>query len=227
MNLVLIAHDASDRALYQKYLEAYENVELQTYASVREFQDQGAMGFYSGFIIDIKTIIKADSEEKTYFSKILNAFPVLRVRRGRSEEEVSGLVEGKSLESRQLFDTFVKDLCANYLARGIRLSDRKVMYFSVRVRLQPVARPDWVLRSTSADISYNGFFLVLPNAEDAEDEIEVTVKELDNQEPLRCAVRWRLRWGVSNKILPGIGVEVLQIQPDQREQMLRILRGIC
>ena len=59
INLVLIVKEEKDQAFYQSHLASYEDIELEVFPSFLEFRNQCHGKLYSGFLVDIRTLIRS------------------------------------------------------------------------------------------------------------------------------------------------------------------------
>ena len=114
LTLVLIVNDEKNKVFYQNHLSSYDDIALEVYPNFIDFRNQSHGKLYSGFLVDIRTLIKSSSGEKLLFSHLLQHFPVMRVTKKPGSDTFSGLLESKSLgrlKGQALLDTFVNDIC--------------------------------------------------------------------------------------------------------------------
>jgi len=101
INLVLIVKEEKDQAFYQSHLASYEDIELEVFPSFLEFRNQCHGKLYSGFLVDIRTLIRSAGGEKLFFSHLMQFFPVMRVKAGVKHvfrpggKQKSGTPEGR------------------------------------------------------------------------------------------------------------------------------------
>ena len=134
LKIVLIVDGDKNKAFYQNHLAVYEDVDLEVFPSLVDFRNQSHGKLYSGFLVDIRTLIKSGSGEKLLFSHLLQHFPVMRVTRKPGSDTFSGLLESKSLgrlKGQALLDAFVNDLCRQNPPRDIPSGRQKGIFRSV------------------------------------------------------------------------------------------------
>ncbi|MCP5047659.1 MAG: hypothetical protein GY940_10840, partial [bacterium] len=77
-SLILIVSGDESRELYQSYLEPYPGIRLSSYPSVEEFHASlTKTSRYSGFVIDLRTMMKAGPEEKSLLHELIDSFPAV------------------------------------------------------------------------------------------------------------------------------------------------------
>jgi hypothetical protein len=163
INLVLIAKDEADQAFYQSHLSSYEDIELEVYPGLMEFRNQSHGKLYSGFLVDIRTLIKSTGGEKLFFSHLLQFFPVMRVTKRPGSDSFSGLVESRNLgrlKGSALLDAFVNDLCRKDPPREIPSGRQKGIFRSVYVNYSNNFKREKPERGVIENLTAKSCFLV-------------------------------------------------------------------
>lgn len=74
------------------------------------------------------------------------------------------------------------------------------------------------LRTSVLNISSGGCFVYCVDNAPYVGFAYVRIQELSNKRPIYCSIRWRREWGISDS-LPGLGVQFVDIQPDQVREL--------
>ncbi len=70
------------------------------------------------------------------------------------------------------------------------------------------------------DVSEGGCFIYTMSDDLAEeDNLHLSIQELEDKSPILVNVRWRTRWGRPNA-LPGLGVMFVSIKKDQLAELI-------
>ncbi len=228
VKLVLIVADPAERRSYARHFTDRPGVELEEYASIRQFRDQCMGKAYSGVMVDIRTLIQARADEKEFFSVLTEAFPVMRMRRGPGAGMLTGLVEGEDLghfKGEALVEAFVT-LCDKQPPRGVRNQRRKQIILNAMLSLQDPPTEDSWFRVSLWDFSQGGCFVVTVEDRRKGDLVWLIIRELENHTPIGCRVQWCLPWGADNRHLPGLGLSFQSIAEDQRLELINLMKRI-
>jgi Tfp pilus assembly protein PilZ len=226
-NIVLVVDNEERQKLYNAPLSNYQNVSIEFFKSAREFRDCiSPKKNYSGFIIDLRTLIKSKPEDKSFLYELMESFPVMHISHSQDKKTIKGNIGNTSYNDKKLFDYFLNDLCPRFSPRGMRTFKRKKLYLNVYLALSPDAREDDLIKANTGDISEGGCFIITTQSitKDKSRDIYVIIKELTDPSPIACSVKWVLPWGQATRHLPGVGVEFKNLNPSQKEEIRVFIR---
>jgi len=105
--IAVIVPSSESMAYYDTFFNSYEGFTFLKYNSLDQFnKDLIRIGGCDGFIIDLRAILKSDTEEKEYINYMLELFPSIRVTHTPDKRSVTGYVKGRTLRDGNLFDFF-------------------------------------------------------------------------------------------------------------------------
>jgi len=226
ITLVLIVNDENNRAFYQNHLAAYEGIRLEVYPNFIEFRNQSEGKLFSGFLVDIRTLIKSSSGEKLLFSHLLQHFPVMRVTKKPGSDSFSGLLESKSLgrlKGQALLDAFINDLCRKIQPRDIPSGKQKgifrsaFIYYSDDFKQEPE-------KAVIENLTIKSCFVVTNKACSKGEHFWLVPTELKQPTPIQCEIKWIKPWTPGSLYLPGCGVSFINMMDEQVEGLSQMLR---
>jgi hypothetical protein len=226
-NIVLIVDNEERQKLYNAPLSNYQNVSIEFFKSAREFRDSiSPKKNYSGFIIDLRTLIKSKPEDKRFLYELVESFPVMHISHSQDKKTIKGNIGNTSYNDKKLFDYFLNDLCPRFSPRGMRTFKRKKLYLNVYLALSQNPCEDELIKANTGDISEGGCFIITPQTipKDNYRDIYVIPKGLADQRLIACTVKWVLPWGQATRHLPGVGVEFKNLSASQSEEIRALIR---
>jgi Tfp pilus assembly protein PilZ len=226
-NIVLIVDNEERQSLYDAPLSNYQNVSIERFKSAREFRHNSCpQKNYSGFIIDLRTLIKAKPGDKSFLYELMESFPVMHISHSLDKKTIKGNIGKNSYNDKKLFDYFLNDLCPRFSPRGMRTFKRKNLFLNVYLALSPDACGNELIKANTSDISEGGCFIITTQTipKDNSRDIYVIPKKLADQSPIACIVKWVLPWGQATRHLPGVGVEFKDLSASQREEIRPLIR---
>jgi hypothetical protein len=226
--IVLIVNDEESRRLYQSFLVDYLGINFIYYASAADFlENVSRESKYSGFIIDLRTMMKARTEDKDLFHELIDSFPAMRISHSLDKTVVKGNIRDRHLQDQDLFDYFIDDLCRHFIPRGIRTQRRRELFLNVRMEF-PGKENDLtgngVIKTNTVNVSEEGGFVLGTTPVKKGDKFQLMITELADSSPIQCVVKWVLPWGLSAHHLPGFGARFTGIAPGQKLELLKLLR---
>jgi hypothetical protein len=213
--------------LYDAPLSNYQNVSIERFKSAWEFRHNSCpQKNYSGFIIDLRTLIKTKPGDKSYIYELKESFPVMHISHSLDKKTIKGNIGNNSYNDKKLFDYFLNDLCPRFSPRGLRTFTRKNLFLNVYLALSPDAPGDELIKANTSDISEDGCFIITTQTipKDNSRDIYVIPKKLADQSPIACIVKWVLPWGQATRHLPGVGGEFKDLSASQREEIRPLIR---
>jgi len=217
IRLILVCKNGPAKEAY--LLEAQRaGIEVDTVESFGELMKSMITNTYQGVMIDLVTSVKASREEKGLAQDVLDAFPVIQLK-WDPESKSMRTIAGGSLPDNCTLADFVSRECKLFVPRAVRLSVRKNVYFNVLISRTENMDPASTHRGMTVNVSKDGCFLLSCEDWSSSSEVWFVIDELDDKTPISGEIRWRQPWG-KNMALPGIGVYIKQITPEQRKQMM-------
>lgn len=227
LKLVLIVNDEKNKAFYQNHLFSYDDIALEVYPSLIEFRNQSHGKLYSGFLVDIRTLIKSSSGEKLLFSHLLQHFPVMRVTKKPGSDSFSGLLESKSLgrlKGQALLDAFINDLCRKNPPRDIPSGRQKgifrsvYLYFSDNFQQEPE-------KAVIENLTIKSCFVVTNKMCSRGSHVWLVFTEMKEQTPIHCEIKWAKAWTPASLYLPGYGVSFIGMLDEQVEELSQLIKN--
>jgi len=215
--IVLVANQEAEGNVYLQQLSNYD-VDLKVASTFKELEYFLATESYNGIIVDLKTKLSADRDQKMLAHDLLEHYPVLQVRVMPDSDQIQALPFGKAQMDASL-ETFLTIECPNFEARCIRSAVRHHIHFNVLLSENGGFGPDDVERTVTLDISKNGCFIVTPYKWPDHSSVPFILKELSTATPIVGEIRWEIPWGQTMQI-PGIGVRFEDIQPSQHKELI-------
>jgi len=226
IKLVLIVDDEKNKEFYQNSLSSYEDIALEVYPNLIDFRNQSHGKLYSGFLVDIRTLIKSSSGEKLLFSHLLQHFPVMRVTKKPGSDTFSGLLESSSLgrlKGQELLDAFVNDLCRKNPPRDIPSGRQKgifrsvFLYFSDDFQREPE-------KAVIENLTMKSCFIVTNEVCSKGSHVWLVLTEMNEQAPILCEIKWAKPWTAGSLYLPGYGVSFVEIMDEQVEELAQLIK---
>jgi hypothetical protein len=226
LKLVLIVGDEKNKAFYQNHLSSYDDIVLEVYPNFIDFRDQSHGKLYSGFLVDIRTLIKSTSDEKLLFSHLLQHFPVMRVTKKPRSDSFSGLLESKSLgrlKGQALLDAFINDLCRKNPPRDIPSGTQKGIFRSAHIYFSDdfLREPE---KSVIENLTIKSCFVVTNEMCSKGTHVWLAFTEMKQQTPIRCEIKWAKPWTAGSLYLPGYGVSFIEIMDEQVEELSQMIK---
>ncbi len=223
--LVLICSHEESLDLYKSQLAPYKNIRLESYRTGRDFLDTTSKNkSYCGFMVDLRTILKGSPEDKDFFYELLNSFPVMRISHSKDKKTIKGNFRSKNYLGKEVYDYFLNDICAHFEPRGIRTTSRRHVFLNLLLRFPNRGAESYPVKTNTVDVSESGLFIVDPRPPKKHEPFRVVINELSDSTAIEGTVRWVLPWGESIRHLPGFGCDLKSIKPQQKEELLAIMR---
>lgn len=221
LKVLLIAEHGESRDAYESALKEH-GTEYDVLASPAELRTVLRESRYNGLLLDVPTMIRAESADKREINRIIERFPTIRLLYNPGLGGIRGLSRGGTVkDSQSLFDFLDKD-CALFDARSIRGTQRSAQVFNVtllRAGDQPVEQGE---RTVTFNVSEEGCFLYSSDSWQGEEQCYLVFHDMDDRTPVKTDICWIRPWGESRSI-PGIGVRFLIISDGQRQALIDLL----
>jgi Tfp pilus assembly protein PilZ len=227
--IILVVENNESRSLYESYLRTYPGISYRSYPSVKEFTARVSKdNCYSGFVIDLRTIMKESPEDRTLLHELIEHFPAIRISGKSGKKHVKGAISGKNFNDRELFDYFVKDLCIHFIPRGIRTKKRRNVFLNVcldfsstQIKNTCAEKP---FKTNTLNVTVEGVFISGAIDVKKGDKLHLVINELNDRSPIKCTVIWVQPWGETIKRPAGFGVIFTSIKPQQKEELTALMR---
>lgn len=219
IRIILVSMEGDAR---QAYLDAIKpfGVQVDTVSSFKELYKLLTENFYNGVMVDLKTKIKEQRENKQLDYEILEQFPLVQLNFEEKTGLIRSLYYGQSVGSGTL-ETFINKECRLFKARPIRSSERKKIHFNVIMSKNSDFSEDYIDRTITIDVSKGGCFLYSTDNWKINKRVIFVIKELDDSKPILGEVRWKRAWGKTMQI-PGIGVKFENIGEAQLKEICEL-----
>lgn len=216
MRLILVSIEGKERDAYLNAIRPY-GIQVDTVSSFLELRRLLTENVYNGIMIDLKTKIKGQWEDKELAYEILEQFPLVQLKFEEKTGSILTLYYGQSAGGGTL-DTFINEDCRSFTPRSIRSSARKKIHFNVIISKSGNFSEDHIFRSVTIDISKGGCFMYSTDNWELNQQMMFTIKELDDNKPILSEVRWIRTWGKAMQI-PGIGVKFDNMDKSQLKKI--------
>jgi hypothetical protein len=226
LRLVMVVNDEKNQKFYEEHLASYDDIELEIYPSLVEFRNQSHGKLYSGFLVDIRTLIKSGSGEKLLFSHLLQHFPVMRVTKKPGSDSFSGLLESKSLgrlKGQALLDAFVNDLCRRNPPRDVPSGRQKGIFRSVYLYYSDdfLQEPE---KAVIENLTVKTCFVVTNENFATGSHVWLVFTEMKEQTPIQCEIKWAKPWTPGSLYLPGYGVSFVEVTDEIVSELSKLVR---
>ncbi len=217
VRLILVCKNDPAKEAYLREAQK-AGIEVDTVESFGELLKSMVTKAYHGVMIDLVTSVKASSEEKSLAKDVLDAFPVIQLKRDHESSSLRTIASGSVRDNCTLAD-FVSQECRLFIPRTVRLSARKNVYFNVLISRAQDMDLALTHRGITLNVSKDGCFLLSCEDWSSSSEVWFVINELDDKTPICGEIRWRQPWG-KNMTMPGIGVLIKKIPPGQKKQIM-------
>ena len=226
LKLALIVGDEKSSGFYQNHLASYADISLEVYPNFIDFRNQSRGKLYSGFLVDIRTLIKSSSGEKLLFSHLLQHFPVIRVTKKPGSDSFAGLLESKSLgrlKGRALLDAFINDLCRKNPPRDIPSGRQKGIFRSAYLYYSDdfLQEPE---KAVIEHLTIKSCFVVTNEMRAKGSHVWLVMTEMIEQTPMRCEIKWVKPWAAGSLYLPGYGASFIGVMDEQVEELAQLVQ---
>ena len=228
INLALIAKEEKDQAFYRSHLSSYEGIELEVHPSLMELRNKSHGKLYSGFLVDIRTLIKSTGGEKLFFSHLLQYFPVMRVTKKPGSESFSGLIESRDigrLKGNALLDAFVMDLCRKNPPREIPSGRQQGIFRSVLVYYSNNFSREKPEKAVIENLTTKSCFLVTNDEISKGANVWLAFTDMQDQTPMGCEVKWTKKWRPGSLYLPGLGLTFVAMTDPQVGELAKMTKS--
>jgi hypothetical protein len=190
---------------------------VMSFPALQAVQEALQAELFSGFIVDLRTLVGASAAEKALAHALEQAFPFMRVIGNLTTGLLTGHVRGESLIGEAACASFLEHYCRPFGLKKFRVEQRKQLHLSVswsRVD-DPAAAP---MPATTMNVSRHGMFIIDSTAAmEIGTRVYVHLFPASHTSPLLGVVRWCLPWGQSTHHPPGFGIELIELSAAQRE----------
>lgn len=214
--ILLIAEEGLARAAYTETLRDLE-IDVECIASPDEMNDALVDASYNGLLVDVPTMIRCESVNKSRITRIMNRFPVLRLMYNPKYGGIRGLAQGGTIKDNRDLTEFVLHECVPFLPRSIRIANRQGVVFNVKLLSDLVEESD-AERTVTLNLSEHGCFIYTLNKWMVDSPAWMIINEFDDATPIEMKVRWQRPWGQVMR-MPGIGTTFESMTTQQYVQL--------
>lgn len=215
IHVLLIAADEEVREKYKAVIQSL-GVNVTAVPSFKNQEKTVVEKRYHGLLVDLQTKFKAVKDDKEFIRNIMGKFPVAHLNIIKSTQEIRILYQG-SRQNASIED-FLTQECSKFTPRRFRYHPRKPIHFNLILSSDIGFIKGHHQRTATIDVSRGGCFIFSTGQWRESDDVWFIIKELKDNSPVHGRVRHYVAWGTDLK-LPGIGVEFLDIDDGQNEQI--------
>ena len=219
IRLILVSIEGKAKEAYINALKPFD-AKIDIASSFKELRQFLTKNKTNGVLVDLKSKIIGQKEDKGLIYEILDQFPLLQLNYNQNTGMILSFHYGPSEDNISL-DTFVNERCKSFKARRLRESLRKQLYFNVTLSKSPDFSKNDTEKTITLNISRSGCFIYSANDWKVNDHVMFIFKELSDSKPISGKIKWKKKWGNSMRI-PGIGVKFEDISEEQLSELCEI-----
>lgn len=197
-------------------------VEVDCISSPEQLQERLCDIPYNGLLVDVPTMIRSDSSEKSRVTRIMDRFPVLRLLFNSDQGSIRGLSHGGTVRDNKTLESFVLNDCLTFPARSIRRAQRSELVLNVMLAEDCEKLGLEQERTVTVNVSEQGCFVYSTRSWEEDESAWIVVRELEDKTPIGLHIHWTRSWGQTLR-MPGIGTSFSTIRPDQLDQIRALL----
>ncbi len=222
-NVLLYVHPGPQEKIYREVLTAL-GVTCDVVHSFDEYFATATGNKYSGLLLDIVSSIRASLDDREVIKNLFEVYPSLRLRYDPASGDIRTLMTGAGSGQKVTIEQFISTYCASFPARGLRLHKRKDIHCNVLYSSYGDMPDEECSRSVTINLSSGGCFIYASQRIATGTCLWLSFVELMDNSPIYARVRWCREWGRSMNI-PGIGLEFIEIDPSQRDEIVTMVEG--
>jgi Tfp pilus assembly protein PilZ len=222
IRILLVAAPGDHRAAYLKALQGFDVV-CDVAESLHDVVRDYSKVKYSGFLIDMTTLLRSSASDKAEANLLSDNFPVMRLSH-KASEGIRCIPTGRYSGHGSTLDEFFRESCLNFTARSLRGTKRTNKVLNVLINRDINSKNSYMEKSVALNFSEEGCFLFSASRWRKGDTLWVAIMELGDKTPIKAEVLWTLPWGVKSQ-MPGIGVNFLSLSEEQADQIEAIIHA--
>ncbi|WP_319779770.1 PilZ domain-containing protein [Maridesulfovibrio sp.] len=222
IRILLVAAPGDNRGVYINALKEFD-IQFDVTESLHEIALSHSKVKYSGFLIDIPTLLRSSASDKSEANLLSDNFPVMRLSH-KAGEGIRCIPTGKYSGHGSTLDEFFKDSCLNFTARSLRGTKRANKVLNVLLNRDINSAHSQMEKSVALNFSPEGCFLYSVSRWKKGDTLWIAIMELDDKAPIKAEVHWTVPWGTKLQ-MPGIGVNFLSLSDEQGDQIEAIIQA--
>jgi Tfp pilus assembly protein PilZ len=216
IRILLVAAPGDNRGAYLRALRDFK-IDCDVAESLHDVVVNHNKIKYSGFLIDIPTLLRSSAADKAEAALLSDNFPVMRIS-NNSNEGIRCIPTGKFSGHGSTLKEFFQESCLNFTARSLRGTKRANKVLNVLLNRDISARNSYMEKSVALNFSAEGSFLFSVSKWRKGDTLWIAIMELDDKAPVKAEVQWVVPWGLKSQ-MPGIGVQFLTLSEGQADQI--------
>ncbi len=208
-----------------KELMASSGFSLDIFPSFGAWRSQESLKKICGIVVDFKTLMTTDPDNRSWFEQIRTVFPVLTIFPAKSELGFRVTFSDRGMELLEEIKEYCESVFGGFHPTAVRRHVRYDRY--LRVVVQCLKRPEVNQRAFTLNISMGGLYVVLNDGESfysAEDRIKIQFLDIFEEGasvPVEVigTIRFIRSWENARNSQPGIGFMA-------EDQYLHLLKAI-
>ena len=222
IQILLVAAPGESRKAYLSALKVFD-VQYDVAESLHDVVRKHSKVKYSGFLIDIPTLLRSSASDKAEANLLSDNFPVMRLSY-KTLDGIRCIPTGKYSGHGSTLEEFFKESCLNFTPRSLRGTKRTNKVLNVLLNRDINSKNSHMEKSVALNFSPEGCFLYSVSRWKKGDTLWIAIMELDDKTPIKAEVQWTVPWGIKSQ-MPGIGVTFLSLSEEQADQMEAIIMG--
>lgn len=208
-HIALISTDAEITRVALSALRKHTEYQLITVETVTDYKIWARTNHAHGVMIDMKTLLRGDHDERFYINELSKFLPVAKVRCVPGKDMLTGSFEWEGSSSDEAGE---EDFLVDFVGTMKQFEDSLLRRDSVRkpvilnLCIHHVTFPAPLLTNT-VNVSMGGLFFIctLPLPKDR--WVQVEFADFRELPLLRAEIRWHLEWGKTRNHYAGFGVK--------------------
>nr|WP_203544873.1 PilZ domain-containing protein [Desulfovibrio sp. JC010] len=218
----MVAAPGDNRGVYLRALQEFD-IQCDVAESLHDVALKHNKVKYSGFLIDIPTLLRSSAADKAEANLLSDNFPVMRLSY-KAVEGIRCIPTGKFSGHGNTLDAFFKESCLNFTARSLRGTKRANKVLNVLLNRDISIPKSHMEKSVALNFSAEGCFLYSVSKWKKGDTLWIAIMELDDKAPIKAEVQWVVPWGIKSQ-MPGLGVNFLSLSEEQADQIDAIIQN--
>jgi len=206
-HFALITTDTELAKVTLDAVHRFTDYQIITVTTITEYKLWARDNHSHGVMIDMKTLLRGDHDERFFLNELSKFLPVAKIRLVPGKPELTGSYEWEGTNENSDGDFllgFVRTMKKYEESLLRRESVRKPVVLNIRVH-----HPAWPtpLKTNTVNVSMGGLFFISALENPKDKWVEVEFADFPQLPRLKAEIRWHLEWGKTRHHYPGFGVQ--------------------